>query len=162
MRWIRLCVRKDMSPCNLQNTLDHYPGGSKFSKGGGLNDTTTNFSPEHLNIAPTQDINLAVPEHFCTPVVHPKTGEIVITKYQRLANDTDPEVKETWRNAIGKDFGNIVQGNARTGTPGTNAIFVLTHDQIKAIPKSKTVTHARLVKNPTFERNGHHKQCEWG
>ena len=34
-------------------------------------------------------------EHFCAPVVHPRTGE-VITKYAKLANDPDPKLRKTW------------------------------------------------------------------
>jgi hypothetical protein len=45
-------------------------------------------------------------EHFCVPVVHPKTGE-VITKYRKLANDPDPEIRQTWRHGLGKEFGNM-------------------------------------------------------
>ena len=83
-------------------------------------------------------------EHFCAPVVHPKTGEI-ITKYAKLAEDADPEIRETWRNGLGKEFGNMAQGDDRTGTPGMDAIHVLDHEQIRRIPKGKTVTYARLV-----------------
>ena len=83
-------------------------------------------------------------EHFCAPVVHPTTGE-VITKYQKLAKDPGPEIRTTWRNSLGKEFGNMAQGDDKTNTKGMDAIFVLTHDQIKAIPKHKTITYARLV-----------------
>ena len=61
-------------------------------------------------------------EHFCAPVVHPKTGK-VITKYQKLANDPDPEIRETWRNGLGKEFGNMAQGDKRTDKKGMNAIL---------------------------------------
>ena len=76
--------------------------------------------------------------------MHPTMGEI-ITKYQKLANDPDPEIRTTWQNGLGKEFGNMAQGDNRTNTKGMDAIFVLTHDQIKAIPKHKTITYARLV-----------------
>ena len=39
----------------------------------------------------------------------------------------------------------MAQGDAKTGTPGMNAIFVLTLDEIAKIPKHKTITYARLV-----------------
>ena len=93
-----------------------------------------------------ETVTAAMPntEHFCAPVVHPKTGE-VITKYAKLAQDPDPEIRTTWRNGIGKEFGNMAQGDNRTGTPGMDVIFVLDHEQIKAIPKHKTITYARLV-----------------
>ena len=85
-------------------------------------------------------------EEFCAPVVHPKTGE-VITKYAKLANDPDPELRTTWRNAMGKEFGNMAQGDKKTGTPGMNAIFVLAHEEIERIPKNKKITYARLIVN---------------
>ena len=57
-------------------------------------DGSPNFVPAKLKPAQgtndTPDI-----EHFCSPIVHPKTGE-VITKYAKLANNPDPELRETW------------------------------------------------------------------
>ena len=46
---------------------------------------------------------------------------------------------------MGKELRNMAQDNNKTKTPGMNAILVLTHDQIRAIPKSKTITYTRLV-----------------
>ena len=107
------------------------------------NDHNDAFVPDALQVE--QGAN-AMPdiEHFCAPVVHPKTGE-VITKYAKLAQDPDPEVRNTWRNGMGKEFGNMAQGDNKTGTPGMDAIHVLDHEQIKKIPKKKTITYARLV-----------------
>ena len=39
----------------------------------------------------------------------------------------------------------MAQGDRKTGTPGMNAIFVMTHEEIAKIPKHKTITYARLV-----------------
>ena len=75
-------------------------------------------------------------EHFCAPVVHPRTGE-VITKYAKLAQDPDPDVRETWKDGLGKEFGNMAQGDDKTGTPGMDAIHVLDHEQIKKIPTKR-------------------------
>jgi hypothetical protein len=108
------------------------------------NNSPAIHTPWKLEVPPPTPDDAPDIEHFCAPVVHPKTGE-VITKYQKLANDPDPELRETWRNAMGKEFGNMAQGDSRTGTKGMNAIFVLDHEQIANIPKKKTVTYARLV-----------------
>ncbi len=43
---------------------------------------------------------------------------------------------------MGKEFGNMSQGNNKTGMPGLDAIHVLDHAQIKKIPKDKTITYA--------------------
>jgi len=81
-------------------------------------------------------------QHFCAPVVHPVTGEL-ITKYAKLA--ADPILKETWTTAFGKEFGSQAQGDNKTGKKGSDTLFVLDHEQIKAIPKDRTITYARLV-----------------
>jgi hypothetical protein len=39
----------------------------------------------------------------------------------------------------------MAQGNQKTGQNGTNSIFVITHKEIARIPKSQTVTYARVV-----------------
>ena len=67
-------------------------------------------------------------EHFCVPVVHPTTGE-TITSYKKLAKDE--ELKETWTTEFGKEFGNLAQGDNKTGTPGMDAIRVMTLEEIK-------------------------------
>ena len=81
-------------------------------------------------------------EHVCAPVVHPETGER-ITSYRKLAKDA--VTKETWTTGFGKGFGNLAQGDAKTGTPGLNAIRVMTLEEIKNIPADRVVTCARVV-----------------
>ena len=66
-----------------------------------------------------------------------------MTNYKKVAND--PVIGETWRTGLGKEFGNIVQGDNKTGKKGTNCAFVMTHEQIKNIPKDRVVTYARIV-----------------
>ena len=92
----------------------------------------------------TTSANILNIEHLCTFVVHPKPGK-AITKYQRLADNPDPVLHETWRTGFGKNFVKMAQGDTKTDTPGMNTIFVLTHDKISHIPKSKTITYACLV-----------------
>jgi hypothetical protein len=81
---------------------------------------------------------------LCFAVIHPTTGKS-ITKYKRLQNN--PLLRNTWARAFGKEFVNLAQGDAATNTPGTNTIFVLTHNQIKQIPRDRTVTYTRIVVN---------------
>jgi hypothetical protein len=57
----------------------------------------------------------------------------------------DPTTAEIWQTAFGKDFGSMAQGDNKTGQKGTNSIFVMTHKEIKKIPKLQTVTYARVV-----------------
>ena len=68
--------------------------------------------PPHafLEACPTEsnknlDVNI---EHFCAPVVHPITKE-TITSYNKLIKN--PVLKPTWTTQLGKDFGNLAQGN---------------------------------------------------
>jgi hypothetical protein len=42
----------------------------------------------------------------------------------------NPAMAETWQTAFGKDFGDMSQGDNKTGRKGTNAMFVMTHDKI--------------------------------
>eukprot|EP00804_Cyclotella_cryptica_P025030 CCRYP_015953-RB/>CCRYP_015953-RB protein AED:0.31 eAED:0.30 QI:0/0/0/1/0/0.33/3/0/681 len=81
-------------------------------------------------------------EHFCNGVQHPFTGE-TITKYKKLINI--PQMREIWTTAFGKEFGNLAQGDNKTGETGTNSIFVMAHDDIANIPKGRTVTYGRIV-----------------
>ncbi len=81
-------------------------------------------------------------EHFCAPVIHPVTGAS-ITKYKTLVND--PLTSYTWSRAFGKEFGNLAQGDEVTNTKGTDSIFVMTHEQIQAIPNDRTITYTRIV-----------------
>ena len=67
----------------------------------------------------------------------------MVAKYKTLQND--PVTRETWSIALGKEFVNMAQGDVKTNTPGTNSIFVLTHEQIRNIPKGRVVTYARLL-----------------
>jgi hypothetical protein len=52
-------------------------------------------------------------------------------KYKKLVDD--PITQHVWSRAFGKEFGNLAQGDAATNTPGTNSIFVMTHDEIRCI-----------------------------
>ena len=81
-------------------------------------------------------------EHFCAPVIHPSTGKM-ITKYAELAND--PEMREIWTTAFGKEWGGLTQGDKKTGSKGTNSLHAMSHAEIKLMPADRTVTYAKIV-----------------
>ncbi len=69
-------------------------------------------------------------EHFVCPMVHPITG-IRISSYKKLMHD--PTTTEVWQTAFGKEFRGMAQGDNKTGQKGTNAIFVMKHDELAKI-----------------------------
>jgi len=73
-------------------------------------------------------------------VVHPITQE-TITKYEKLAHD--PIMRDTWTKAMCKELGRLMQGFDTT--KGEDTVFFMTIDEIKQIPKDRTVTCARIV-----------------
>jgi hypothetical protein len=110
-----------------------------------LTDEVWNNSPQHFtpkNLQPKEDATAANLEHLAMPMIHPTTGE-TISSYKKLIND--PATMETWQTAFGKDFGGMAQGDNKTGQKGTNAIFVMTHEEILLIPADRTITYARVV-----------------
>ena len=82
-------------------------------------------------------------EHYANPMVHPITG-CTISSYKKLIHI--PATAEVWQTAFGKDFGGMVQGCNKTGQKGTNATFVMAHDEIRhALAAKKFFTYANLV-----------------
>ena len=73
-------------------------------------------------------------------VVNPETGE-TLSKYEQLLKV--PALKKTWTAAMCKELGRLAQGYG--DTQGTYTIRFMTIDEIKEIPKNKTVTYARIV-----------------
>jgi hypothetical protein len=58
----------------------------------------------------------------------------------------DPATAEIWQTAFGKDFGGMAQGDEKMGQKGTNAMFVMTHDEIKqAVAAGKFFTYMNPV-----------------
>ena len=111
-----------LTECVWENSPDLYTP----TKLRPINGTTSNFDFQQVAM----------------PMVHPTTGE-TISSYKRLMHD--PDTAETWQTAFGKDFGGMAQGDKKTGQKGTNSIFVMTHDEIKLIPRTQTITYARVV-----------------
>ena len=81
-------------------------------------------------------------QHFCAPVIHPTTEEI-ITSYKKLTKD--PTLKEVWETGFGKEWGGLTQGDKRTGASGTNTLIILSPDKIHEIPNYRVVTYANIV-----------------
>jgi hypothetical protein len=82
-------------------------------------------------------------EHYASPMVHPVTGE-TISSYKKLMND--PTTAEVWQTAFGKDFGGMCQGDSKTGQKGTNAMFVMNHNDIAIAHRNKqTFTYGNPV-----------------
>ena len=81
-------------------------------------------------------------QHFCAPVIHPTTDEIM-TSYKRLKND--PKFREVWETGFGKEWGGLAQGDKRTGSKGTNTLIILRPDQVNMIPNDRVVTYANIV-----------------
>jgi hypothetical protein len=63
-------------------------------------------------------------------MIHPVTGE-TISIYKKMMHN--PATSEIWQIAFGKDFSGMAQGNHKTGQKGTNAMFVMTHNEIKHV-----------------------------
>eukprot|EP00804_Cyclotella_cryptica_P001099 CCRYP_008385-RA/>CCRYP_008385-RA protein AED:0.18 eAED:0.13 QI:0/0/0/1/0.4/0.16/6/0/1406 len=94
-------------------------------------------SPSDLAVRADADI-----DHMCAGVVHPTTGE-TITSYKKLI--ACPLLRDVWTTAFGKEFGNLAQGDRKTGEKGTNTMFVMRHAQIRDIPRDRTITYGRVM-----------------
>jgi hypothetical protein len=57
----------------------------------------------------------------------------------------DPATSEVWMTAFGKNFGGMCQGNDKTKTMGTDAIFVMDPKDVPNIPQNQPPTYAKVV-----------------
>jgi hypothetical protein len=73
-------------------------------------------------------------EHFASPMMHPVMGQ-TISSYKKLMNN--PATAEVWQTAFGQDFGGMAHGGNKTEKKGTNAMSVMTHDEISCAPVAK-------------------------
>jgi hypothetical protein len=79
-------------------------------------------------------------EHFACPMVHLIIG-ITISSDKKLMND--PATAKVWQTAFGKEFRGMAQGDNKTGQKGTNAIFVMKHNELAQILRAgKKITFA--------------------
>jgi hypothetical protein len=87
-------------------------------------------------------INMQVPIEECmgAGVVNPKTGE-TLTKYEQLLKVS--ALQKIWSGAMCIELGRLATG--WEGEQGTETIEFMSIDKIKAIPKDRTVTYARIV-----------------
>jgi hypothetical protein len=92
---------------------------------------------KHSNTAPHFNI-----EHLGAPIIHQSTGKMIM-KYAELAKNA--ELREIWTTAFGKELGGLVQGDKKTGSKGTNSLFVMSHGEIRNIPSDQTITYGRIV-----------------
>eukprot|EP00804_Cyclotella_cryptica_P020908 CCRYP_009248-RA/>CCRYP_009248-RA protein AED:0.33 eAED:0.26 QI:0/0/0/1/1/1/2/0/567 len=69
------------------------------------------------------------------------TFDTQLDHYEKLAND--PALQDVWTQAMCKELGRLAQG--WNGNNRTDTIFFMTHDEIKCIPRDRTVTYARIV-----------------
>ncbi len=99
------------------------------------------FIPRNLEQIQPTPAYTNKPQHYMNPAIHPVTGETV-TSYRKAMKD--PAMANVWMTAFGKDFGGMAQGDNKTKTKGTNAIFVMTHDDIDKL-QGKKYTYANIV-----------------
>ncbi len=104
-----------------------------------LENDTTPFIPTKLLPPPAHPTNF---EHYVMPMVHPVTGETISSNKQLMK---DPATAETWKTAFGKDFGGMCQGDNKTGTVGTNAMFVMTPQDAENMPPDRLATYANSI-----------------
>ena len=83
-------------------------------------------------------------QHFCAPVIHPGTSEL-ITSYKRFPKD--PEMKEVLETGFGKEWGNLAQVDMRTGAKVTDTFKILRPEQVLLIPNDRVVTYSNIVIN---------------
>ncbi len=82
-------------------------------------------------------------KHYANSMLHPVTGE-TISSYKKFMHN--PATAEVWQTAFGKDFGSMAQGGNQTGQKGTNAMYVMTHDEIaRTIAVNKCFTYGNPI-----------------
>ena len=106
-----------------------------------LENNTTPYILTKLLPPPAHPTNF---EHYVMPMVHPVTGE-TISSYKKLMKD--PVTAEMWQTAFGKDFGGMCQGDDKTGMVGTDAMFVMTPQDVANMPADRLATYANIIVN---------------
>ena len=122
------------NPCNIKSAALYNLMGKHLES-----EYSNAYVPQKFNNSPIFSSEIAL-DHVANGVVHPVTKE-TITKYEKLAND--PLLSDVWCKAMCKELGRLAQGY--DGTKGTDTVFFMTKDEIKQIPKDRTVTYARIV-----------------
>eukprot|EP00804_Cyclotella_cryptica_P014207 CCRYP_005619-RA/>CCRYP_005619-RA protein AED:0.39 eAED:0.38 QI:0/0/0/1/0/0/2/0/308 len=127
----KLFTHSPMTPCNITHQALYHVVGTHLQSTCHDMFTPTKFSDQHALF--TVDTQL---ELRCTSD-HKET----ITKYKKLAND--PILQTVWTKAMCKELGRLALGCDRS--KGTDTIFFMSHDEIKQIPRNRTITYARIV-----------------
>ena len=127
-------MQASANPCGIKAEAVYHLMGQH------IDNTTNCFVPEKLQGQQATFEDNILSDHMANGVVHPITQE-TITKYEKLAKD--PLMKDTWTKAMAKELGRLAQGFE--STKGTETVFFMSHDEIKRIPKDRTVTYARIV-----------------
>eukprot|EP00804_Cyclotella_cryptica_P022237 CCRYP_017934-RA/>CCRYP_017934-RA protein AED:0.24 eAED:0.19 QI:0/0/0/1/1/1/2/0/738 len=131
----KLLIHTPDTPCNItRHALYHVARTHLQSNFHNMFTPTKPDEQQHVFMVDTEL------DHVCNGVVHPITKE-TITKYEKLAND--PTLQDVWTKAMCNELGRLAQG--WDGKQGTDTIFFMTHDEIKRIPRDRTVTYARIV-----------------
>ncbi len=114
------------------------------------------LSTIHTPRSPMQHAKLPINfEHYANPMVHPVTGR-TISSYKKLMHD--PATTEVWQTAFGKDFGGMAQGCNKTGQKETNAMFVMSHEEIMhVLAAKKKITYANPVVHYRPQKEDHHR-----
>ena len=120
-----LCLQQDMKPLHPS-----YPSCHRWQWW------------QSQNIICPNPLQLHSTRKFWGPVIHPTTWA-VITKYQKLMKD--PILKKVWTISFGKEFGRLAQGDKKTGTQGSNTLFVMTHHEVDNTPRDQTITYGCIV-----------------
>ena len=69
----------------------------------------------------------------------------------------DPVTAETWQTAFGKNFGGMCQGDNKTGTVGTDAMFVMTPHDVDNMPADRFATYANIVIDFRLQKEDPHR-----
>jgi hypothetical protein len=93
-------------------------------------------------------------EHYANPMVHPVTGH-TITSYKKLMHN--PAMAEICQTAFSKFFGGMAQGCNKTGQKGKNAMFIMTHDEIRHALVAFFFTYANPVVNYCPQKDDPHR-----
>ena len=112
--------------------------------GSGLENSSAIHTPANMQNGLTLNTNIDLAE-VCNGVVDPDTNE-TLTNYSKVIQC--PALRAVWLKAMCKELGNISQGYSdgdKINEKGTNTVRFLTHEEIKAIPKDRVITYARIV-----------------
>ncbi len=113
--------------------------------GKAIEDTPAQHIPHSLEskgLTLNANVNLA---EVCNGVIAKFTNE-TLTNYSKVINS--PSLCRMWLKSMHKESGNIAQSNSdgnKINVKGTNTVKILTHEEIKAIPKDRQITYVRIV-----------------